>query len=142
MTPLADRLAGLAAWEGPLASPTLRIGRWISSEPDANGVIQMPYYDYDPVILRFAREVSALGWVYPFDWMTWAGTPAAQRLFRDPALVAELDADDLGRLLTTIIRADRFTEGSIAAAAERGALLAIARRAGVLLAALDPTDRP
>jgi hypothetical protein len=136
--PLAERLAGLAAWEATLASPTLTVGHWITSEPDANGVLQMPWFDYDPVILRFTGEMSWLGWVYPFDWMTWAATPAAHRLLHDPALVADADADDLGRLLTTIIRGDRFSEGAIASAAEAGLLLAIARRAGVLLDAISP----
>jgi hypothetical protein len=65
--PLAERLAGLAAWEATLASPTLTVGHWITSEPDANGVLQMPWFDYDPVILRFTGEMSGLGWVYPFD---------------------------------------------------------------------------
>ena len=44
-------------------------------------------------------------------------------------------ADDLARLLTAIVRSDRFSEGSINGAFESGLLARIARRAATLLAA-------
>jgi hypothetical protein len=49
-----------------------------------------------------------------------------------PAAVATASEDDLGRLLTAIVRSDRFNEGSLAGAWESGMLTAIVRRAGVL----------
>ena len=133
MTDLRTRLAGLAAWEPILSSPDFAVGRWVVTEPDVNGVIQMPWFDYDAAILRFTTEMSELGWVRPIDWMTWAGTPKARRLLHDPTLVSRANVDDLTRLLTTIVRGDRFSEGEIAGAYEAGMLTAIARRAGVLL---------
>jgi hypothetical protein len=71
--------------------------------------------------------------VRPVDWMRWAGTPEAQRLISDPTTVAGASHDDLIYLLTTIIRGERFSDGEIAGAYERGTLLAIAQRAQALL---------
>jgi hypothetical protein len=65
--------------------------------------------------------------------MAWAGTPEAQHLISDPTAIAEATQDDLIYLLTTILRGERFSDGEIAGAYERGTLLAIARRAQALL---------
>jgi hypothetical protein len=54
----------------------------------------------------------------------------------DPAAITTASVEDLEHLVTTMIRGDRFTEGSFAAAIERGFALAIARRAGELAASL------
>ena len=75
--------------------------------------------------------------VRPVDWMAWAGTPDAQRLITDPAEIADATHDQLIYLLTTIIRGERFSDGEIAGAYERGTLLAVAERAGALLGAKD-----
>ncbi len=65
--------------------------------------------------------------------MRWAGTPEAQRLISDPAAIAAASHDDLIYLLTTILRGERFSDGEIASAYERGMLLAIAQRAQAVL---------
>ena len=67
------------------------------------------------------------------DWMRWAGTAEAQELISDPTAIAGASHDDLIYLLTTIIRGQRFSDGEIAGAYERGTLLAIAERAQVLV---------
>jgi hypothetical protein len=128
-----DRLRALAAWVDAFERPGFAIGEWAGGERDAAGVIQMPYVDFAPEGLRFIGEMYAHTWVYPFDWMAWASTPEAQVLIADPTQIAHAPAEDLARLLTTIIRGDRFSEGEIAGAYERGTLTAIARRARVLL---------
>jgi hypothetical protein len=71
--------------------------------------------------------------VHPFDWPAWAASPDGRRLIEAPDRIASATADDLGRLLTTIVRGDRFSEGQLLHAAEAGLLLAIARRAAALL---------
>jgi hypothetical protein len=126
----------LAAWADVFrARPP--VGRWQGGEADAAGVIQVPWFEYSAEMDRFRSEMSGAGLVRPVDWMTWAGTPEAQRLIRDPAEVAHATEDELVCLLTTIIRGERFSDGEIAGAYERGTLLAIAERAGVLLDGLE-----
>lgn len=111
------------------------IGRWQGGEADATGAIQMPWYEYQPEVDRFVEEMYAAKLVRPVDWMRWAGTPVAQELMTNPATVAAASPDDLIYLLTTIIRGERFNDGEIAGAYERGTLLAIALRAQSLLGA-------
>jgi hypothetical protein len=55
----------------------------------------------------------------------------------DPEATAAATPDQLARLLTAIVRSDRFVEGSIAGAFDSGLLARIARRAAALLAELD-----
>lgn len=129
---MTDRLDALAAWEPVLAAPGLVFGAWATAEPDESGVIQMPWYRYGPEAEQFEASMYALGWVHDFDWMAWSATADAQRLLHGPVLIGAADAEDLSRLLTTIIRGERFSEGEIAGAFEAGILTAITRRARVL----------
>jgi hypothetical protein len=133
MTELIERLAGLARWLSRFEDPAFTTGDWHASTTEQAGVIHMPWYEYGTEIRQFTAEMAALGWVHPFDWMAWAATPAGRRLLQGPASVASADAEDLSRLLTTIVRGDRFSEGEIAGAFEAGMLTAIARRAQVLM---------
>jgi hypothetical protein len=109
------------------------IGRWQGGEANAAGVIQMPWYEYQPEVDRFVEDMYAAKLVRPVDWMRWAGTPEAQQLISDPAAISGASHDDLINLLTTILRGERFSDGEIASAYERGTLLAIAQRAQALL---------
>lgn len=109
------------------------IGRWRGGEKNAGGAIQMPWYEYQPEVERFEKDMYAAKLVRPVDWMQWAGTAEAQHLISDPAAIAGASHDDLIYLLTTILRGERFSDGEIAGAYERGTLLAIAQRAQVLL---------
>lgn len=122
----------LAGYAETLA-PHGPIGRWQGGEADAAGVIQMPWYDYSAEIDRFVADMYAAKLVRSVDWMRWAGTPEAQHLISDPAAIAGASHDDLIYLLTTIIRSERFSDGEIAGAYERGTLLAVAERAQALL---------
>lgn len=137
---MTERLRVLADWLPVLGSGDLDIGHWVTSEPGADGVMHLPWFDYSPTMLRFLSDVARAGWVQPFDWMAWAASPAGQAFIADPRRVAAADADDLQRLLTSIVRGDRFIEGNIAGAFESGMLVAIVRRAGVLLDAAAMAD--
>lgn len=115
------------------SSRMVRSGAGRGAGADAAGVIQMPWYDYQPEIDRFVQDMYAAKLVRPVDWMAWARTPEAQHLISDPTAIAEATQDDLIYLVTTILRGERFSDGEIAGAYERGTLLAIARRAQALL---------
>lgn len=128
-----ERLRALARWAEEFERPGFSIGEWTGGEPDESGVIQMPYVAFSNEGERFVSEMYANGWVYSFDWMAWAGTRTGSSMLGDPDRVARAAAADLARLLTTIIRGDRFAEGSIRQAFESGMLAAIASRARVLL---------
>ena len=132
-----ESLRVLAGWVGAFEAG-VPIGQWQGGEADADGVIQMPWFELSSTMERFCREMSEAGFVQPVPWMDWAGTPEAQRLIGDPATIAGASREDLVYLLTTIIRGERFGDGQIAGAYERGTLLAVARRAEAFLASAGP----
>lgn len=79
------------------------------------------------------------GWVIPqFDWSEWGRTPEATDLLKDPnepspgAKLSEATPEQLAKLITAVIRADRFCEGYLQDEFESGLLLAIVRRSAVL----------
>ena len=133
----AESLRVLAGWAGPLAAG-IPVGRWEGGEADAAGVISMPWFERSDELARFVSDMASAGLVRPVDWMAWAGTPEGRRLIGDPAAIAEAGPEDLVWLLTTIVRGERFSDGQVAGAYERGTLLALARRAQALL--LRPPD--
>ena len=83
-------------------------------------VIQMPYVIYGDAALDVIAKVGGLGASEPFDWQAWDGLNryrAGRGL--DHAPVAEAI-----RMLTAIVRADRFFEGTLLASLENGAFMA------------------
>jgi hypothetical protein len=127
-----EALRRLAAYERVLAEPGFSVGRWGGGERDAEGVIQVPYYELSDEMTGFVRDMAALGWVREVDWMGWSATPRAQQLIAEPSAISSATAQELAMLLTTIIRGERFSDGEIEGAFERGTLIAIVRRAGEL----------
>ena len=127
-----DQLLRLARWGDEFARPDFSLGEWVPARKDEAGVIQMGWYEQNEVARRFVSEMYQLGFVHNFDWMAWLGTPGAKRYLTGPEAVATADADDLARLLTAIIRGERFSDGELEGAHESGILLAITRRAGEL----------
>ena len=101
-------------------------------------MISMPYFEYSEAVLAFIREMYELEWVHSFDWMAWAGSAEGKRLSSSPAAIATASEADLSKVLTTILRSDRFSEGALASAIEGGFVLAVARRAGELAADKTP----
>jgi hypothetical protein len=129
----ADRLRTLAAVLPQLEAPTPDFGHW-EIPPPREGVESLGYYVFGPVGEAFLKAVSRGGWVIMgFDWRAWLDGPEGGRLRDDPETVATATSEQLAKLLTAIIRSDRFVEGSIAGAFESGLIVRIARRAKVLL---------
>jgi ADP-ribosylglycohydrolase len=135
--PLVDRLRELAGIVPVLESAgESDFGSWTASTTEG-GVTNLPYYTFGPAGEAFLAAVARGGWVFPFDWGAWLGTEEGKALKDDREAAARATPLALARLLTAIVRSDRFSEGSIAGAFESGLLAAIARRATALLAELD-----
>ncbi len=87
-------------------------------------VIQMPYVIYSAAVSDVIAKVGGLGASQPFDWEEWDGLnryPNGEGL--DEAPVAESI-----RLITAIVRADRFGEGTLLAKLEDGTFMAAVDR--------------
>ena len=105
------------------------------TESAVPGLWLFPYAVMDSVAKDLVQSAYADGWVMMgFDWVTWSETPEAEALRDDEAALARASRLRLAKLLTTIIRQDRFVEGALLAAFESGLMLRILRRAAVLAA--------
>ncbi len=135
-TPLRHaQLRCLAAWLPILEAPDFSAGRWQGGQADDQGVIHMPWFEYDQRIAGWpgmCQGESPI--VMGFDWMAWMQTPKGAALSSGPAAIERASSADLARLVTAIVRGDRFTEGNLAGAIESGIVAAICRRAAALLA--------
>ena len=128
---LRERLLALAAFVPEFESPGFVFGTWVPSRKTGENTWTMPYVDFSERARAFLR--AAGGWVTPkVDWMAWAQTPEASEFMSRPESIARATPDDLTRLLTMLVRGDRFGEGTLQSAFESGVLTAIVRRAAVL----------
>jgi Family of unknown function (DUF6508) len=132
-TALDERLRRLAAWADRFADPDFKLGSWIPARRGDDGVIQVGWYEISDSGQQFVSEMYELGWVHPFDWMRWLGTADGRRLSGGAASIATASVAQLGKLLTAIIRGERFSDGELEGAFASGVLLAITRRAAELI---------
>jgi hypothetical protein len=126
-------LAALAAFLPRISRKDFRAGVPAGGERMANGVITMPHIAYGEVVREFEKAAHEHGWVYSFDYIEWAQTEEGKRLLEDPSAIEVADFDQLRRLLTWYIRAERFCDGALFKAFEKGQILRIVERASVLL---------
>lgn len=126
--PISKRLSELASFLAIFESQSFSFGEW------QGGDGQMPWFAMSEDAQGFFEMTYNAGWVVPnFDWAAWARTDDAQRFMDDPRVIESASVEDLEHLLTAIVRADRFNEGSLADTFEAGHLTNIVRRANSLL---------
>lgn len=134
---LEARLAGLAAFLPEFQREVVDIGHWKGGDYAEPGVMIMPHFCFSETALALEQAMYDFGWVDThIDWPTWCRTEEAQAFERDPSTVARATADQLTALITTIVRQDRYVEGSLAGHFESGLVVAILERAAALLAEL------
>ncbi|MBV0891587.1 hypothetical protein KTN05_06935 [Paracoccus sp. Z118] len=130
MTP--DDLLALAAFADRLDEPA---GEWRGGERDAEGAIQMPWFEFSPMLSDFHKAAYDHGLVVSFDWSAWMQTDEGRRLMAaDRARLTGATLEELQWIVTAIMRIERFSEGAIASAWDDGRLPAIILRLVVLAA--------
>jgi hypothetical protein len=132
MTVTREALLALAGWADEISQPGFATATWQGGEPGPDGVILMPYATYHDRLDAFVADMYRVEMVRPVDWMQWVATPRAQELLDDPGAFAGATADEVSRILTSVIRAERFGDGSIEGAFQKGIVQAAARRARAL----------
>ena len=140
----AGRLRALAELIPILEAPDADFGRWETPQP-RDGVHSLGWFEFGPTAERWREGVARGAWVIVgFDWRTWLETDEGRALKGGGDALAAATLDQLGQLLTAIVRSDRLVEGSIEGAFESGLLAGISRRAAALLdeeAARGDVDR-
>jgi uncharacterized protein DUF6508 len=92
----------------------------------------MPWFSQNPQVGAFVAALYEHGWIVAFDWPDWQDEAAA---LVERGGIVEADASTLRRLLTLLVRKDRFAEGQLAAAFESGLIVTILRRLKELMQA-------
>ena len=87
-------------------------------------VFQMPYAVYSEATERMLQALYDIGAIVPFNWPDWHGV----KTYRGGDRLDSAPVADAVRMTTAIIRADRFSEGTIGAMLNDGTLLAALRR--------------
>lgn len=129
----------LASFLPTLEDPSFVLGVERGGQQDKSGAIQWPWFDYGPEVLKLQELLYRDRWIVPFDWPEWQD---AARALLEGEGVESADLDDLRRLLTMIFRKERFHDGFVAYAFERGYLQRIIRRAAELQDANDSATAP
>lgn len=131
---MAD-LSALAAFASRLNKPGASFGKMTSTtDAERDGeVAAWPYWDSSPLAEEFIEMAYDAGWVHGnFDWSKWASTNEGQTYLTDPSSIATATSHQLQKIITALLRSEKFCEGSVLQAFESGLIPAIASRAANL----------
>jgi hypothetical protein len=111
-----------------------RFSTTIRPPPTDDGYASLPYDEPGPLETAFIAALKEGAWLLgaPFSPVDWIQSPEGQLLTRHPAALAKATSEQLARLLTTLLRQERFSDGTLSDAFDRGILLAVVRRAEML----------
>lgn len=100
----------------------LHTGSWGEmrcGEKDEAGVVQMSYASPDPLVYEFSKTWYEKELVIPFDWSEWQ-EGRDWYASTDDSKYDSLDSETALKLLTAVMRNDRFNEGALMSAFESG----------------------
>ena len=107
----------------PEIENTKTFGGWIGGEENEEGIHTLPICTTIPSVSQFSKIVYDIPIVIRFDWPSWElGEKMAKSKDLD---FNKIDLVTKCKLITTIVRADRFVEGVLLNAFESGAILKI-----------------
>ena len=99
---------------------TEMFGKNIVMEHQTDGILHFPFFETSDIVTRFLAIVYELDIIQVFDWMAWQeGENILDNRQQD---YNSLDSITLCKLLTTIVRSDRFSEGYISFCFETGVI--------------------
>jgi len=109
----------------PWIERTSSFGEWEPIIKDEEGAIQLPMFLPANIVSRFLEVVYAIPIIVGFDWAAW---DEGRKMASDENF--DFDSTDLVtkcKLITAIVRNDRFCEGALASSFESGLILRIIR---------------
>ncbi|GAC1427429.1 MAG: DUF6508 domain-containing protein [Acidobacteriaceae bacterium] len=128
-----EKLRALAGFAQVFATPGCRFVEAGNSDPHEQDDDGQSGCELTKETLSFIDALYKSGWVKSFDWASWAETMDGKRLLEEPQHIAMATPDQLTKVLTVLVRRERFCEGTLNSAFEAGFLTAIVQRAQVLL---------
>lgn len=91
---------------------------------------------------EFIREMYHWGWVEDFDYNQWWDSEEGRRFMNDNSKIALANTDQLTKLMTIILRGERWRDGWLEDQLQSGRLVAIAERAKVILRGMKSMHSP
>ncbi len=107
----------------PEIEKTTNFGEWRGGETDEEGVTQFPYIDESFVVSKFLAIVYDIPIIISFNWVEWE---EGRRMLNDENF--DFDTIDIVtkcKLITAIVRSDKFIEGNLVLAFESDKILKI-----------------
>lgn len=129
------RLEVLAAFAPRFREKNASFGVWqpMTRDGTPENPHTLPWFALSDLGREFLTAINVAGWVLKnFNWAAWANGPEGQQLSGDQKALCKATEDQLAKLLTALVRQDRFVEGALGAAFQSGLLLAITERAEAL----------
>ncbi|MCW8306337.1 PD-(D/E)XK nuclease family protein [Acidiphilium sp. PA] len=118
-----DKIKAIAKFLPIFTRADFKFGEWVRKDGEIGYVCLS-----DPA-QEFIQMLYDKEWISQFSWTDWETTTEAVRLRDEPDFLAEANTDQIAKLLTVIVRKDRFVEGELLAAYESGLLNRIISRA-------------
>lgn len=107
----------------PKIETTTVFGEWARRDKGKDGVIQLPYCLPAPIVSQFLNIVYTIPIIISFDWGAWyEGRIIASNEGFD---FDTIDLVTKCKLITVIVRNDRFCEGALVSAFKSGLILKI-----------------
>jgi hypothetical protein len=98
-------------------------GKIRETQKRTKAYLEFPHWEYTEKIADFNRMVYDMDIVIGFDWLEWK---EGQAMLKNPSQeYAQLDGITLCKLITLIVRAERFYEGYLKNCFENGSVLKI-----------------
>lgn len=133
--PTREDLLAVSTFARNFDVPGFVAGEWVYPVPGKEGVLQIGYWAPSEDVARWQAALYEHHIVQAFDWMEPEWTFQLRRYSRDPDLLDRATLLTVRKVLTTLVRAERFCEGSLAESFERGVPWAAMKRLGMLSAA-------
>ncbi|HET6497644.1 MAG TPA: DUF6508 domain-containing protein [Coriobacteriia bacterium] len=130
--PTGDDLLAVCTFARRFEEPDFVAGGWVSPEPSEDGVALLGYWVPSEDVARWQAALYEHHIVLPFDWTAPSWRRQMRCYYEDPGLLQRARLLTIRKVLTSLVRADRFCEGTLAEAFERGVPQAAMRRLGAI----------
>ena len=112
-------------------SPDFDAGELVGGQQE-DGTLVLPWWQASEDVIEFEQDVYESGAVlWGFDWMSW--DEETLQLIDDPEVLRSADLLTCRKLLTTHVRANRFSEGHLAEVIGSGHVAAVLRQVADLV---------
>lgn len=129
-------LARLGAYADIFLRPEFKVQE--EQQPASEREALIPDVSYSQHVGEFIQLCYDDGWINrELNWPEWMTAEEAARLRDEPDELAKASVEQLSKLLTVLIRQERFVDGSLGAAFDVGLVPGIVARALVLAQEAD-----